>query len=76
MTTIANHDALLAAELRAIVEHYLDGPVPEALLRDLAGFTSGYAARQVEERAHSPASQQGPGRQQPDKTATTRRRTA
>ena len=62
MTTAAHHDALLASELRAIVEHYLDGPVPGALLRDLAGFTSGHAAREVEKHARSPRSQQGPGR--------------
>ena len=66
MTTIAKHDALLAAELRAIVETYLDGPVPEALLRDLAGWTSGQMAQAVEKHAHSPRSQQGPGRQQPE----------
>ena len=75
MATIAKHDALLAAEISAIVEHYLDGPVPEALLRDLAGFTSGRMAQAVEKHARSPRSQQGPGRQQPDTTAT-RRRTA
>ena len=51
MTTIAKHDALLAEELRAIVEHYLEGPVPDALLRDLAGFTSGYTSRAIERSA-------------------------
>ena len=75
MTTIAQHDASLAAELRLIVERYLSGPVPEALLRDLAGFTSGQMAQAVEKHARSPRNQQGPGRQQTDTTAT-RRRTA
>ena len=64
MTTIAKHHAALAAEIRPIVARYLDGPVPEALLRDLAALMGGYAARQVEEHARSPQSQKGPGRQQ------------
>lgn len=50
MTTIAGHDAALAAQLVPVLARY-DLQDEIGLLADLVVFMSGYAARQVEKRA-------------------------
>lgn len=62
MTTIAEHHASLAAEIRPVLDRHFPGLVHEDLVRDLAALMSGYAARQVEKHARTPQSQKGPGR--------------